>query len=127
MVSLDGGGFKPAALGQRNRGIRKIRGSAALRRRLADIEHECRERSTSIVYQRNPTVKPRAQRSPTLKMDEIYAALLYFEIHRETCLEKLTDELDASRRNMEAHAQDSRATMERLRQRKMERAGTAGA
>jgi len=66
-------------------------------------------------------------RFPTLKMDEIYAALLYFETHRKTCLENLTNELDASRRNMEANARDSRATMERLRQRKIERTSTAGA
>jgi uncharacterized protein (DUF433 family) len=66
-------------------------------------------------------------RFPTLMMDEVYAALLYFETHRKMCLENLTDALDASRRNIEAHAQDSRAAMERLRQRKMERAGTAGA
>jgi hypothetical protein len=66
-------------------------------------------------------------RFPTLRMDEIYASLLFFETHRKTCLERLTDQLDASRQNIETHAQDSRATMERLRQRKIERTSTARA
>jgi uncharacterized protein (DUF433 family) len=73
------------------------------------------------------TVEELSARFPTLRMDEIYACLLYFETHREICLKDLTEHVDWSRRNIEAHAQESRDVMDRLRQRKLERIIAAGA
>ena len=73
------------------------------------------------------TVEELAARFPTLKIDELYASLLYFETHREQCLKNLTDHLDWIRRNVDAHAQESREIMDRLRQRKLQSLTAAGA
>jgi hypothetical protein len=67
------------------------------------------------------TAEDLAVRFPTLRIDEIYAAMLYFETHRELCLKNLSEHLDWCRRNAESHAEESREMMERLRQRKLDR------
>jgi uncharacterized protein (DUF433 family) len=72
------------------------------------------------------TVEELAGRFPTLRMDEIYACLLYFETHREACLKNLTEHVDWSRSNVETHAQESREVMARLRQRKLQQMMAAG-
>jgi len=73
------------------------------------------------------TVEELSSRFPSLRQDEIYACLLYFETHRETCLRDLTCHIDWSRSNIEAHAEESRNVMDQLRRRKLERLATPGA
>lgn len=73
------------------------------------------------------TVEELTVRFPSLRLDEIYACLLYYETHRQACLQQLAEHLEGSRRNFESHAAESRETMEQLRRRKFEQLASSGA